>query len=214
MNSRYLISMLVMLAVTTAAFAQQEMTVHLKGGQQITYDINEINYVELKAHTATSDSPAAEEVGGVVGNAVDLGLSVQWADINLGAEQPTDDGVRLSWSDASSLASKWGNGWRLPTAEEWQELYNNCKWKWEVRDGVGGRLITANNGNSIFVPATGVSFDGNIQIRGCIGIYWTNAVGEEAEGVPSSAMGTYFDSANIYRIAYPRTNTFSVRLVK
>lgn len=215
MNLRFLTNLAVLLtAATSATMAQQKMVVHIKGGQEVSYDIDKVEYVEVIAPSATSQSPTAEGVGGVIGNAVNMGLSVQWADVNLGAEYPTDDGTRCTWAEAQTLAAKWGDGWRLPTDREWQELYNKCQWRWEVRDGIGGRLITSDEGTSIFIPATGVSFDDNVQIRGCIGIYWTEDASEDAPGVPGSAVGAYFDSANIYRIDYPRTNKFSVRLVK
>lgn len=213
MNLRFLISSM-LLFVAYGAMAQQKMIVHLKGGQQVTYDINNVDHVDIQAPSDASEGTPAQDVGGIIGNPIDMGLSVSWADINLGAEYPTDDGIRCSWDDISTLASKWGDGWRLPTEAEWQELYNNCTWRWEVRDGVGGRLVTSPSGKGIFIPATGVSFDGNVQIRGCIGIYWTATTAEQVNGVPSSAVGTYFDSANIYRINYPCTNSFSVRLVK
>lgn len=214
MNLRFLTNAIFLLAAT-AAMAQQTMTVHMKDGQQFTYNIEDVEYVEMQAPTMSDDAPKAEIIGGVVGTPVDLGLSVMWADHNFGGTLPSDEGVPCTWSYAKTYASKWGEGWRVPTEEEWQELYTKCKWSWEVRDGVGGRLITAENGNSIFIPASGVLFDNKVNIRGCIGIYWT--AGEEESTLPDmpvNAIGTYFDSANIYRINYPRSNTFSVRLVK
>lgn len=214
MNLRYLTEFVFLFFAVAAMAQQQKMTIHLKDGQQITYDINSVDHVELQAPTSADSKPVLPGVGGVVGGGIDLGLSVQWADHNVGATYATDDGARLSWADADVCGSEWGEGWRLPTEAEWQELYNNCHWSWAVRDGVGGRLITAGNGNSIFIPATGVSLDGCIQIRGCIGIYWTAAELDPTEATPANAIGAYFDSANIYRIDYPRTNLFSVRLVK
>lgn len=213
MNSKYLIK-LALLMLPLSSLAQQKMTVHLKDGQQVTYNVNQIDYVEMEAGTTADNKPAIEGIEGVEGEAVDLGLSVKWADINLGAKYCTDDGKRFSWNDAADNASKWGEGWRLPTEKEWQELYDKCTWSWTIRDGVGGRLITGKNGNSIFIPATGVLFEGGLEIRGCIGIYWTMDESKDANNAPQSAVGAYFDSANIYRIDYPRINLFSVRLVK
>lgn len=214
MNLRFLTELIFVLMATTAMAQEQRMIVHLKDGQQITYDINRIERVELQAPTSADGRHTVPELGGTVGGGIDLGLSVQWADHNVGATFATDDGCRMSWTDANACGKEWGEGWRLPTDAEWQELYSNCRWSWAVRDGVGGRLITADNGNSIFIPATGVSLDGGIQIRGCIGIYWTGANVDPTEATPANAIGAYFDSANIYRIDYPRTNLFSVRLVK
>lgn len=215
MNLRFLTNILFLLFASAAMAQQEKMTIFLKDGKQITYDINSVDSVVLEApSTADSQTAAPAEVGGTIGGSIDLGLSVQWADHNVGATFATDDGVHLNYNDAVASPAAWGDGWRLPTDEEWQELYSKCRWNWTVRDGVGGRLVTAANGNSIFIPATGVSLDGEIQIRGCIGIYWTSADVTPSQSTPANAIGTYFDSANIYRIDYPRTNMFSVRLVK
>ncbi len=46
----------------------------------------------------------------------------------------------------------------MPTDEEWTELRTKCTWTWETNyngSGINGRLVTATNGNSIFLPAAG-----------------------------------------------------------
>ena len=56
--------------------------------------------------------------------------------------------------DAATV--KWGDAWRSPTVENWNELLSQCSVKWDSRDGVLGVVFTSrNNGNSIFFPATG-----------------------------------------------------------
>ena len=69
----------------------------------------------------------------------------------------------------------WGGIWRLPTKEEFQELVDKCKWKWED-EGVKGYEVTGPNGNSIFLPAAGFYFDnfGNDTI-GVSGMYWSSS---------------------------------------
>ena len=47
-----------------------------------------------------------------------------------------------------------GGDWRMPTSEELKELYNNCEFKWEKKNGVDGTTLTSKiNGNQIFLPA-------------------------------------------------------------
>ena len=49
-----------------------------------------------------------------------------------------------------------GKNYRMPTRSEWKELINECDWKWAEIDGITGYLVTAKNGNNIFLPhATG-----------------------------------------------------------
>ena len=61
--------------------------------------------------------------------------------------QPSDDAATVLW----------GEDWRLPTKEEFQELIDNCTWEW-TRESSSylGYKITGPNGNSIFLPAGGM----------------------------------------------------------
>lgn len=210
---------LVLLSFITTAAMSQQMIVHLKDGKQITYSITDVDSVEIKAPSTSDQQPYGKELSGTQANAVDLGLSVQWADHNLGAADATDCGAVFTYAEAPAKAALWSAEWRLPTEAEWQELYDHCTWTWTICDGIGGRLIKAQNGNSIFIPAAGISFDDNIYIRGSIGVYWTAdaeipTTATTPNDTPVNAIGTYFDSANIYRMTYPMTNKFTVRLVK
>lgn len=56
------------------------------------------------------------------------------------------------------VRSHWGGKWRLPTMNEFWELYTRCTWKYTTEGGVKGFRITATNGNSIFLPMTGYTF--------------------------------------------------------
>ena len=48
-----------------------------------------------------------------------------------------------------------GEGWRLPTKKELEDLINKCKWEYCLLNGVTGYRITGPNGNSIFLPIEG-----------------------------------------------------------
>lgn len=56
-----------------------------------------------------------------------------------------------------------GGNWRIPTAAEWAELRDNCKWSWEISYvhgyGVAGVYVTSNikgyKNNKIFLPLAG-----------------------------------------------------------
>lgn len=195
------------------AWAQtnEKIIVHLKNGEQISYAMDNVDFVEIIADETNSGTPVAN-IGGTIGQAVDLGLSVLWADHNMGATYPADCGKPLEWN--SEDISLWGEGWRLPTEQEWQELYDNCKWEWTIRDGIGGRSIVSSDGNSIFIPAAGININNSHLANGSIGIYWTASNDTEDNNGSVKAIGTYFDSANIYRIEYPTANKFTIRLVK
>ena len=66
----------------------------------------------------------------------------------------TDNLTTLLPEDDAATAN-WGEGWRMPTNTEVQELFDNTTATWTTQNGVRGRKFTASNGNSIFVPAAG-----------------------------------------------------------
>lgn len=114
--------------------------------------------------------------------AVDLGLSVAWANANVGASVDEDPGAHCAWDEASSAASSMGEGWRVPTADEYMELMSECSWTWGVRNGQRGYTVTADNGNSIFLPAGGYMSGTVLHGGGAIGWYWTSDKGMDKEG--------------------------------
>ena len=201
-----------LLLSSAAALGQtdRKVVLHLTDGSTVEYAMDDVKFVELTAPAPSTPGEPPTGVGGKVAEAVDLGLSVLWAAHNLGAADPCDLGGRFAAEAAEAEA--WGEGWRLPTDDEWRELCDKCEWRWVMRDGIGGRLVIGPSAKAIFLPAAGVAFDDEVLVGGCVGIYWSDGSAEDNNA--ANAYGTYFDSANIYRIEYPRADLFSVRLVK
>ena len=78
-----------------------------------------------------------------------------------------DDAARMNW----------GGDWRMPTLEEWQELYTQCVWVWTTQNGVKGHKITSKtNGNSIFIPAAGRKSNNKVDLGGLFGCYVTSTL--------------------------------------
>lgn len=103
-----------------------------------------------------------------------------------------------------------GAPWRMPTAAEFQELYDNCTCVWTTLNGVNGRLFTSNvNGNTLFFPAAGY-YDGTSLISsGSSGDYWSSSYYSA-----SGARSLYFNSSNVVPLnGSPRRNGFSMRAV-
>lgn len=115
----------------------------------------------------------------------------------------------LSLSQDAARANL-GAPWRMPTAAEFQELYDNCTSEWTTINGVAGRLFTSNvNGNTLFFPAAG-NYNGTSLIsRRSSGYYWSSTYYSA-----TSALFLYFNSS----IVNPQNNNnrrygFSVRAV-
>ena len=68
---------------------------------------------------------------------------------------------------------KWGDGARMPTFKEVEELVNNCTFEYGTYNGVKGDYVTGPNGNSIFLPFAGDRFYDRLEFEGFIGYFWS-----------------------------------------
>lgn len=136
---------------------------------------------------------------------VDLALpsGLKWATCNVGASKPEACGSYFAWGETKPkdeytsennltygkeiddisgnvqydvAAANWGEGWRMPTKDEMQELIDNCTWEWTKQNNVKGYKVTGENGNSIFIPETG-NWDGSTFTSGSCGssAYWNSS---------------------------------------
>ena len=103
----------------------------------------------------------------------------------------TDNLTTLLPEDDAATAN-WGSGWRMPTKEEWQELYNYTTHTWTTQNGVNGRLFTATNGNSLFLPAAGFRDGTSLGYAGTDGYYWSSSL--RTHGLPLNAWSLSFSS--------------------
>ncbi len=117
---------------------------------------------------------------------VDLGLpsGTKWATCNVGASSSEDHGEYFAWAEVTPVLDKtspknkprgkwmsgiggsptydaatarWGEGWRMPTKTDFQELIDHCTWEWTYLGRIRGCKVTSKiNGNYIFLPAAGV----------------------------------------------------------
>lgn len=178
---------------------------------------------------------------------VDLGLSVKWADMNIGAEKPEDSGWYLAWgetkpkdvydwstyfdtNDGGNTFTKyttstkttldpeddaahvnWGGDWRMPTVAEQSELRSNCTWTWTTQNGVKGYKVTSKvNGNSIFLPAAGYRYYGDLYVAGSDGDYWSSSL---YTSYSYSAFNLNFNSGGAGPLPFSRSFGQSVRAV-
>lgn len=131
---------------------------------------------------------------------VDLGLSVLWATHNIGARSCEQQGVYASWVQRNEAIAMWGENWRMPTQQEMQELMQTCQWTWTINNGMPGFMVTAHNGNHIFLPAGGSCVTQQYDSYGLAGRYWC-----DTEDGTYNDRALYLDfsrnSGNIYSIA-------------
>ena len=160
---------------------------------------------------------------------VDMGLSVKWAEANLGAIAPEDYGNYYAWGETEPKTSFKRNNytyfsspltlpssedaaqaelkgkWRMPTAQEWTELIENSIITWETRNGINGALVTSRkNGASIFLPAAGYFLEASTKPyrESSVGNYWSSSRGEDVNNNKASIAqfeDNYYSLSDTYR---------------
>ena len=128
---------------------------------------------------------------------------------NYGYNGFTDDLTTLLPEDDAATVN-WDNDWRMPTKEEWQELYSNTTFTWTTQNGVNGRCFTASNGNSLFLPAAGGYNGSSLSAAGSYGYYWSSSL---CAGSPGGALCFRFYSDGYGMGGYTRCYGFTVRPV-
>ena len=122
-----------------------------------------------------------------------------------------DNRTQLELSDDAAWIN-WGAPWRIPVVNEIWDLFDNCTWTWTTIGDVKGRLVTAPNGNRIFLPAAGFSGDMGPAGIDWFGSYWSSLL---VPDYPDYARELHFDghelSANNGGV---RENGNSVRPVR
>ncbi len=168
---------------------------------------------------------------------VDLGLSVKWAACNIGASSYYNYGDYYAWGETSpksnytisssvtygksmsdisgnatydAARANWGGSWRLPTAEEIDELIDRCDTTWTTMNGHNGYKVTGPNGNSIFLPAAGYRNGSSLYYTGEGGYYWSSTPDESGRYV---AYYLYFHDGGFLRRWLGRYYGHSVRPV-
>lgn len=114
-----------------------------------------------------------------------------------GLDDFTDGLSTLEPGDDAATAN-WGGNWRMPTKAEFQELKDNTTSTWTQLNGVNGRLFTASNGNSLFLPCTGYYDSRDLKDTGA-GHYYSS------ELYPSISNQAYYLEVQEY--SYPISST-------
>lgn len=86
--------------------------------------------------------------------------------------------TELDASDDAATAN-WGEGWRMPSEEQIDELYGKCSWTWTQKNGVDGYEVKSKtNGSSLFLPAAGCYLESESSFYGAgsHGDYWSRSL--------------------------------------
>ncbi|MGM9689161.1 MAG: hypothetical protein ACI3YD_08930 [Alloprevotella sp.] len=97
------------------------------------------------------------------------------------AEFGTVDGKTSLDPEDDAARQLWGQGWRMPTVEEVEELLNVCTWSLELIGEQKGCRVTGPNGNSIYLPMGGTMWQSSMEYVNMRGFYWTSTLDDAGD---------------------------------
>lgn len=193
--------------------APTKYNVDINSDNSFTVQITELNpkttyYYKFRAYTNVDDIEFEVKSFTTDYIWVDLGLPsrLKWATSNVGTISPTDVGDLYAWGDIvpygegytaddildisgnpehDAARANLGGDWRMPTAEETQELIDNCNFEVVREYGVPTYIIvTGCNSNQIILPL--YDADGPYVDQGILGLFWTSSMWEGSEDYDGS----------------------------
>lgn len=118
----------------------------------------------------------------------------------------TDDGLTTLEAGDDAATVIIGDGARIPTKNEWQEMIDNTRVDWTSLNGVYGRMFTSiTNGKSLFLPSIDNYLYGDKR-----GYYWTAS----RSGTRYNAYYFLFNNDSQYFSEQERCQGFSIRAVR
>lgn len=133
---------------------------------------------------------------------IDMGLpsGTQWRCCNEGASTPEALGGYYPFGQVSTA----------PSSKQIHELLNYCNYSWTTQNGVNGGKFTGPNGGTIFLPAAGYVYDGELLGVGSYGFNWSSTPDDK-----DGAYGLGFSSDYaIWEYGGSRNGERSVRSVR
>ncbi len=201
-----IICMGLLLSIATVA---QTVNVHMKSGEIKVYNSAEVDYIDF----TQSDNNVVEAIdlgltSGTKWANMNVGATApeEYGDFFAWGETTPKDlfeyftpfyefydpnveggfvdiGNNIQSTQYDAATVNWGENWCMPTADQYQELIDQCSTEVVTINDVTGMLFIGPNGNSIFLPPHGVANHGSIYGDVDTGYYWAST---RLEGDPSS----------------------------
>ena len=141
---------------------------------------DEIRYSATRKFKLADDADTEAIQEKIAYKEVDLGLSVNWAETNLSASSPEEIGGYFSWTEAPGIIKeRMGEGWRMPTMDEFRELYTNCSQSLVINDGKYYIKYTSKDNKSIMLPFGGYFEENDYNGYNRTGRYWSGDLPSE-----------------------------------
>ena len=131
-----------------------------------------------------------------------------------------DNKLELDLEDDAAHVN-WGGKWRIPTADELDDLRYSCTWEWTTQNGVIGLLGTSRvegyTDRTIFFPAAGYMLEDSLQYGEdyIFGLYWSKSAHDYLDPLYSSSVFLFLKNSDRieFNYFYPRFVGATVRAV-
>ena len=125
------------------------------------------------------------------------------------------DSLTILQIEDDAATANWGTGWCIPTYDQWRELFSNISGTWIKQNDMDGFLFTSSNGNSLFLPASGVGMSSGPINVGRVGYYWSSSLDAGSDNMTSDmAWHYFFNEHSVSGIWYePRMSGLAIRAV-
>ncbi len=202
---KYKIIMILLFMTSTLNTSAQTANIHLKNGRVVIYKSSDVDYIDFTEKNNSGEDQSLNNhefvdlglTSGLLWATCNIGATKPEEYGNFYAWGETESKNSFSWSNYAHCEGtqescyklgddiseteydvahvKWGGAWRLPSNNDFKELYKECTWKWETINGVSGFSIVGPSGGSIFIPAAGWQ-KGNSEPSdvGSHGYYWSS----------------------------------------
>lgn len=200
MKTRILVTILSLCLFAGTASAQTKTTARTSAAKKTTTTKSTSASARTKTSSAntktstTKSKTSATKTKTVLApaKAIDLGLpsGTKWADRNVEAASPEAYGGLYRYGNKGKMGgqgcpteeniintkydvakNKMGGKWHLPSLEQLMELRDCCSFDFEEVKGIPGYRVTGPNGNSIFLPLTGMMYNYGRSQKNQFGVY-------------------------------------------
>ena len=112
---------------------------------------------------------------------------------------------------------QWGDQYKMPSRNQFQELIDTCKFEWTILNDVKGAKFTGPSGKCIFFPAAGFKKDDTFLAKSnslywAYGLYWSSTQTPKPDSA-SYAYRFYFNSNEPHLQSYHRYYGRTIRPV-
>lgn len=126
-----------------------------------------------------TDQTGIEMKWSILSDGITHKRTVSWNSNKYGGITPP---LEISGTELDVVTSHWGNGWRIPSFDEFEELATQCTWTEVSIDGVNYYKVTGPNGNHIILPYNNVvvhnaqkGWDSMSDQPQQLGTFWTSS---------------------------------------